>query len=57
MVTLDERLLKVDARGRVTIGNAVRRNSVEPSSYYTISFGEYGKLILTPVSLVAEAGS
>ncbi|MET4703039.1 hypothetical protein ABIB54_000493 [Frigoribacterium sp. UYMn621] len=49
-MVLDERLLKVDARGRVTIGNAVRRNAIEPSPYYTIAFGESGKLILTPVS-------
>jgi hypothetical protein len=51
-------LLRVDSRGRVTIAAAVRRNSIEPSAFYTISFGENGKLILTPVSFspVSSAG-
>jgi hypothetical protein len=57
-MALDERVLKLDSRGRVTIANAVRRNSIEPSAFYTISFGENGKLILTPVSFspVSSAG-
>lgn len=47
-------LLKLDARGRVTIGRYIRRNGVEPNQYYRMTFGEYGSIHLLPVRIELE---
>lgn len=47
-------LLKLDSRGRVTIGTHVTRNSLRRSPYYRLVFGEYGSLHLLPVKIELE---
>lgn len=47
-------LLKLDSRGRVTIGTHVTRNSLRRSTYYRLVFGEYGSLHLLPVKIELE---
>lgn len=42
-------VVKIDARGRVAIGSLVKKNSVEPSLYWTVTFGQYGAVTLTPI--------
>ena len=48
-------LLTLDPRGRVTIGKHIRKNGIEPSPLYALSFGPYQTLTLTPVSVVPTA--
>lgn len=43
------KLLKLDSRGRVSIATAIRKNGVEPSALWRLTFGECGTLVLTPV--------
>ena len=48
-------ILKLDPRGRITIGSAIRKNGVEPAKLWRIGFGTYGTIILTPLSIVEVA--
>lgn len=48
-------ILKLDPRGRITIGSAIRKNGVEPAKLWRIGFGTYGTVILTPLSIVEVA--
>ena len=45
------RLLKLDSRGRVSIAAAIRKNGVEPSALWRLTFGEYGTILLAPVTI------
>lgn len=47
-------LLKLDQRGRVTIGTLVAKNGRQPAEFYRLTFGEYGTLTLLPVRIELE---
>lgn len=47
-------LLKLDSRGRVTIGGPVAKNGRQPSEFYRLVFGEFGSLQLLPVRIELE---
>lgn len=49
-----DHLLKLDQRGRVTIGSLVAKNGRRPSEFYRLVFGEYGALTLLPVRIELE---
>jgi hypothetical protein len=48
-------IAKLDSRGRLAIGAAVRKNGVEPSEYWEITYGTYGAVILKPAVMVLQS--
>lgn len=51
---MKDKLLRLDSRGRVSIATAVRKNGIEPSALWRLTFGEYGTLTLTPVTVQTQ---
>src|SRR5690554_2643409 len=47
-------VIRMDSKGRVTIGNLIRKRSVQPAEHYRVTFGEYGKIVLEPVKILVE---
>lgn len=48
-------IARLDSRGRVAIGAAIRKNGIEPSPYWDVTFGPYGSVILKPAQLVLRS--
>ena len=44
-------VVKLDSRGRLTLGKLIAKNSIAPSEHWSVRFGPDQTLILTPVVL------
>lgn len=48
----EQKIVEMDARGRLTVGTLIRKNGIEPSKFWQVTFGENQSIVLRPVNVV-----